>query len=88
MDQYLSQKLLILHSCGEPLEVILINGESDSLTTISYQVYLDDCASGKEVNGMTDKIDCEARGTRFGPATAVLVKDYYTCGCGWAVSVK
>lgn len=42
----------------------------------------------KRWNGMTEKIDCEACGTRFGPATAVLVKDYYTCGCGWAVSVK
>ena len=70
------------------MEVILTNGESDSLTTISYQAYLDDCASGKEVEWNDRQIDCEACGTRFGPATAVLVKDYYTCGCGWAVSVK
>lgn len=33
----------------EPLEVILTNGEADSLTNTSYQAYLDDCASGKEV---------------------------------------
>jgi len=49
LNHFLQTFLTLAQLWREPLEVILTNGAADSLTTEPYQRYLDEAASGKEV---------------------------------------